>query len=265
MVTNRRAPDERGVPNALTVEVEERWDALPSHGEGTPRVPEGVRRLLGILAARGVRATFFVPGVVAEREPDVVRSIRDGGHELGCHGHTHRAVGGRTPGEFRADVRQGREALRDVAGAAVDTFRAPDFSVTPACRWALDVLVEEGFVFDSSIDPSRHDRSGVFPTPVEPYVIRREAGTLWELPPPVWPGLSAPGFDHYPLTRLGLRAGNAAGRPFLVSAASWEFTGPRAARAEGRLRGLLADFAFAPASEVVARWHERAAPARRAA
>ena len=75
-------------------------------------------------------------------------------HELGCHGHTHRPVGNLTPRELRSDVRQGREVLRDITGIVVDTYRAPGFSVTPGCRWALDVLVEEGFVFDSSIDPA---------------------------------------------------------------------------------------------------------------
>lgn len=254
---------ERDVPNALTIEVEERWHATSAKSEENPRCEAAVDRLLELLAAAGARATFFVLGAAAERQPEVVRLIRDGGHELGCHGHAHQAVGGRTPEEFRADVRQGRETLQDLAGAAVDAYRAPDFSVTPACRWALDVLTEEGFVFDSSIDPARHDRSGVLRSPLEPYPIHRPGGTLWELPPPAWPSLTSPGFDPYALTRLGLRAANAAGRPFVVSLAVWEFDGRRAPRAEERLRRLLADFAFAPVSEALARWFERAGPAAR--
>jgi polysaccharide deacetylase family protein (PEP-CTERM system associated) len=267
MVNSRwTGPFERDVPNALTIEVEERWHAAPSREENDPRCGDEVRRLLELLAVAGARATFFVLGAAAERLPEVVREIRDAGHELGCHGHAHQAVGGRTPEEFRADVRQGRETLQDLSGTAVDAYRAPDFSVTPACRWALDVLTEEGFVFDSSIDPVRHDRSGVLRSPVEPYPIHRPAGTLWELPPPVWPALSSPGFDPYALTRLGLRAANAAGRPFVVSLPVWELEGRRAARTEERLRRLLADFAFAPVSEVLARWFERSgAAARRAA
>jgi hypothetical protein len=127
------------------------------------------------------------------------------------------------------------------------------------------VLIEEGFVFDSSIDPARHDRSGILATPVEPYPISRPDGSLWELPPPVWPSLSSSRFDLYALTRHGLRSANAAGRPFVVSVASWEFDGQRGPRTEERLRRLLADFSFAPVSEVLARWYERAGPARRAA
>jgi polysaccharide deacetylase family protein (PEP-CTERM system associated) len=262
MVNSRwTGPFERDFVNALTVEVEERWHACPSRAEGAPRASVGVSRLLELLAAAGTRATFFILGSVAERQPEVVRMIRAAGHEVGSHGHTHRPVHGRTPDEFRADVRQGREALQDLSGTAIDAYRAPDFSVIPTCRWALDVLIEEGFVFDSSIDPARHDRSGVLPTPVEPYAIRRPGGTLWELPPPVWHGLSSPRFDLYPLTRQGLRAANAAGRPFVVSLASWEFDGQRAPRTEERLRRLLGDFAFGPAWEALARWYERAGPA----
>jgi polysaccharide deacetylase family protein (PEP-CTERM system associated) len=261
MVNSRRTgPFEQGIPNALTVEVEERWHAASSRQEGTPRAERGVGRLLELLAGTGVRATFFVLGAVAERQPEVVRLIHAAGHELGCHGHTHRPVGRRTPDEFRADLRLCREALQDFCGTAVDAYRAPDFSVTPACRWALDVLIEEGFVFDSSIDPARHDRSGVLSTPVEPYAIRRPGGTLWELTPPAWPCLSSPRFDLYPLARHGLQAANAVGRPFVVSLSSWEFDGQRAARTEERLRRLLLDFAFAPVSESLARWYERAGP-----
>jgi peptidoglycan/xylan/chitin deacetylase (PgdA/CDA1 family) len=258
-------PFERGIPNALTVEVEERWHATPSRRAGPPQAGAAVDRLLEVLATAGARATFFVLGAVAERQPEVVRRIRHAGHELGCHGNTHRPVSSRTPAEFRADVRQGRETLQDIAPTPVDAYRAADFSVTPDCRWALDVLIEEGFVFDSSIDPARYDRSGVLATPVEPYAIRRAAGSLWELPPPVWPDLSSPRFDLYPLTRHGLRAANAAGRPFVVSLSTRDFEGPRAPRSEDRLRRLLADFAFAPVSEAVVRWHERSSRVRPAA
>jgi polysaccharide deacetylase family protein (PEP-CTERM system associated) len=266
MVNSRwTGPFERGIPNALTVEVEERWQAVPSCPEASPRATVAVARLLEVLASMGTRATFFVLGAAAERQPEVVQLIRSAGHELGCHGYAHRNIGGRTPEEFRADVRQGREALQDLAGTPIDAYRAPDFSVTPNCRWALDVLIEEGFVFDSSIDPARHDRSGVLPTPVEPYAIQRPGGSLWELPPPVWPGLSSPRFDLYTLTRHGLRAANAAGRPFVVSLSSWEFDGQRAPRTETRLRRLLTDFAFSPVSEALARWYERSGSSRRAA
>ena len=249
MVNSRwTGPFERGIPNALTVEVEERWHATPARAEGDAASHCRSRPPAGSACRQRARERrSSCSETVAERQPQVVRMIRTAGHELGCHGHVHRAVGGRTPEEFRADVRQGREALQDLSGTAVDAYRAPDLSVTPACRWALDVLIEEGFVFDSSIDPGRHDRSGVLPTPVEPYAIRRPAGSLWELPPPVWQSLSSPRPDLYPLTRHGLRAGNAAGRPFVVSLSSWEFDGQRAPRSEERLRALLGDFAFGPA------------------
>jgi polysaccharide deacetylase family protein (PEP-CTERM system associated) len=266
MVNSRwTGPFERGIPNALTIEVEERWHATPARTEGEFRAGIAVCRLLDLLARSRARATFFVLGALAERQPEIVRMIHAAGHEIACHGHMHKPVGRWTPGEFRADLRQGRETLQDLVGTSVDAYRAPDFSLTPACRWALDVLIEEGFVFDSSIDPARHDRSGVLATPAEPYPISRPGGSLWELTPPVWPSLSSPRFDMYPLTRQGLRSANLAGRPFVVSLASWELDGQRALRTEERLCRLLADFAFAPASEVLARWYERAVPVRRAA
>jgi peptidoglycan/xylan/chitin deacetylase (PgdA/CDA1 family) len=240
------------VANALTVELED-------HAGRGAGLADAAGRLLDVLAAGGAGATFLVVGEVAGREPDLVRAARAAGHEVGCHGHRHRPVGDQTPAEFRADLRAGHDALQGLTGTAVTAYRAPDFSVTPACRWALDVLAEEGFRVDASIDPARHDRSGTLATPREPYPIRRPAGTLWEFPPPVWRCLAGARFDRYPLTRHGLRAANAAGRPFTVNVHAWEFDGERRARAEPRLTQLLADFAFAPLSETLARWWERRA------
>lgn len=250
-------PTRATLPNALTIEVEEqRYADSDSSDRATSAA--SIEAVLELLAAAATRATFVVLGCVAEQEPEAVRAIRAAGHELGCHGYAHRPIDGLTPREFRADLRRARAALEDACGASVDVHRAPDFSITPACRWALDVLVEEGFVFDSSIDPRRHDGSGIFPTPVEPYLIRRAIGDLWEFPPPVLTGLQSSRLDLYALTRQGLDAANAAGRPFVIDLHSWEFAGPDRSRATARLQRLLADFAFAPLSESLARWWERA-------
>jgi peptidoglycan/xylan/chitin deacetylase (PgdA/CDA1 family) len=239
------------VPNVLTVEADARDRAA-------------VPGLLDVLAAARVRVTFFLGAALAERRPELAHAVRSAGHEVGALG-PDRPVPGRTPGEFRADVRAGREALQDALGERVVAFRAPDFSVTPACRWALDVLVEEGFLFDSSIDPARHDPTGVLPTPREPYPVVRPAGTLWEFPPPVWPCLGGPRCGPYVLTRAGLRASNAAGRPFAVNLRARAFDGERRQRTQPRLARLLEDFRFGPLSESVARWCERQGGARRLA
>ena len=155
-----------------------------------------------------MRATFFVLGWVAERQPDLVRDIRAAGHEIGCHSYWHRLIYEQTPDEFRADLRRARDVLQDILGEAVTAYRAPSFSITRESLWALDVLVEEGFPFDSSIYPTHHDRYGIAGTPLEPHRIERPAGTLWEFPPPVWPlrRLSAAGRRRRLLPALPLRA-----------------------------------------------------------
>jgi polysaccharide deacetylase family protein (PEP-CTERM system associated) len=292
-------PAERALLNALTIDVEDyyhvtgfegrvdraRWDEYPS------RVGPNTRRLLDLLAAAGVRATFFVLGWVAERQPALVRAIRRAGHEVGCHGYWHRLVYDQTPDEFRADLCRARDVLQDVLGEKVNAYRAPSFSITARSVWALDVLLEEGFAFDSSIYPTHHDRYGMPGAPLVPHRLARAAGDLWEFPPPVWPVLGYPlpvggggYFRLYPyaLTRHGLRAINASGRPFAVYLHPWEIDpdqprlaarGPRAfrhyvglRRTEGRLVRLLSDFAFGTLSEALARWGtDAAAPARKAA
>jgi polysaccharide deacetylase family protein (PEP-CTERM system associated) len=290
---------ERALLNAMTIDVEDyyhvsgfegrvdraRWDEFPS------RVGPNTRRLLDLLAAAGVRATFFVLGWVAERQPGLVQAIRRAGHEVGCHGYWHRLIYEQTPDEFRADLCRARDVLQDVLGEKVNAYRAPSFSVTARSVWALDVLLEEGFAYDSSVYPTHHDRYGMPGSPLGPHCLRRAAGELWEFPPPVWPVLGYPlpvggggYFRLYPygLTRHALRAVNAAGRPFAFYLHPWEIDPdqPRLAagglrafrhyvglrRTESRLVRLLREFSFGTLSEALRRWEPSAAPAwRRAA
>ena len=265
------------IVNALTVDVEDyfnvsgfencvsraQWDDFPS------RVAIGTNRILSHLAEANVRATFFVLGWVAEREPDLVRTIQRAGHEVGCHSYWHRLVYQQTPEEFRADLCRGRDVLEDILGAPVRAYRAPSFSVMRKSLWALDILAEEGFVCDSSIYPTRHDRYGIAGSPLEPHRIDCPAGTLWEFPPPVWRVLGYPlpigggGYLRlfpYRLTRRGLRAINAGNRPCAVYLHPWELDPeqPRLRpglmrgfrhyvnlhKTEERLASLLRDFAF---------------------
>ncbi len=230
----------------------------------------------------GVTATFFVLGWVAERHPRLVRAIHDAGHEIGCHSYWHRLIYQQTPEEFRADLRRGRDVLEDILGIPVRAYRAPSFSVTRDSLWALDVLAEEGFSIDSSIYPTHHDRYGIAGTPPGPHRIDRPAGTIWEFPPPIWKVLGYPlpiggggYFRLYPygLTRHGLRAVNAAGRPFAFYLHPWELDpdqprlNPGWSRAfrhyvnlhrtESRLVRLLRDFAFGPLSEVIGPYQNR--------
>lgn len=272
------------VVNALTIDVEdyyqvsgfEPWIDRSSWDRFEPRVELGTEIILARLAEADVRATFFVLGWVARQRPDLVRAIRDAGHEIASHGYAHRLVYNQTPEEFRADIRLARTILEDVTGQPVRAYRAPSFSVTGRSLWALDVLIDEGFVYDSSIYPVYHDRYGIPGTPLEPHRIDRPSGTIWEFPPPVWRLFGCPvpvgggGYFRlypYPVTRHGLRAINSAGRPFAVYLHPWEFDPgqPRLSvgrmrawrhyvnlhRTETRLARLLRDFAFAPLSEAL--------------
>ena len=120
------------------------WSAIPS-------------LLLDILASSNTRATFFFLGWVAEREPQLVRRVAAAGHEVACHGYSHRLVYEQTPAEFREETLRSKALLEDQAQVPVLGYRAASYSITRRSLWALDTLVEAGFVYDSSIFPVRHD------------------------------------------------------------------------------------------------------------
>lgn len=155
----------------------ESWDRLE------PRVERNTRRLLELCDRYKVQGTFFVLGWVAERWPQLVRDIRDAGHELGTHGQDHRRVTTLTPREFRADVRRSKQTIEDAAGVEVIGYRAPSYSIVRETLWAVDVLAEEGFRYDSSIFPIRHDRYGIPDFPRFPRPLCGHNGTaLHEVP-----------------------------------------------------------------------------------
>ena len=148
------------------------------------RLPASVDRILELLAEHDATATFFVLGWVAQHEPTVVRRIAEAGHEIASHGMTHRMLAELTPQQFRSELRDSRSLLEDLGGRAVVGFRAPTFSITSQTLWALDILAEEGYRYDSSIFPIRHDRYGVVGAPRwVHHAIGTGGGTILELPP----------------------------------------------------------------------------------
>jgi polysaccharide deacetylase family protein (PEP-CTERM system associated) len=152
-------------------------------GHYRARVGECTRWLLDALARSEVRATFFVVGQLAARDPGLVRAIAAAGHEVASHGWDHRRVLVMTPAEFRDDVCRSRRALEDATGSAVVGYRAPTFSIMRRTAWALDVLAELGMAYDSSIYTVRHDRYGVPGAPRGPFRARGEEHAILELPP----------------------------------------------------------------------------------
>ncbi len=156
----------------------DRWESFEK------RLSPAVDRILAMLSDRGVRATFFVVGWVARHEPDLVRQIAEAGHEIASHGMEHRMLGRLSPEAFRRELRDSRRLLEDLGGGPVVGYRAPTFSVTRATAWALDVLAEEGFAYDSSVFPVRHDRYGVPEAPPVPHRAEGPGGGgLLEVPP----------------------------------------------------------------------------------
>lgn len=283
------------VLNAMTVDVEEHfqvsafeasvpratWDSRES------RVSGNTERLLDIFDESGVRATFFVLGWVAERFPGLVRRIVARGHELASHGYGHQLVYAQTPRKFREDLQRARTALEAAVGVAVVGYRAPSFSIVQSSLWALDVLIDEGYLYDSSIYPIRHDRYGLPGWPRHFHRIERPGGTIWEVPGStvrrVGANLPIGGGGYFRLlpytwTRYGFRCLNRVEeRPGMFYLHPWELdpTQPRipASRmstfrhyrnlhtTEDRLRRLLQDFRFARIRDVL----DLAGPSRREA
>ena len=152
------------------------WEEMPS------RVDASVNRLLDLLARYDAIATFFTVGWLAERKPGLVRRIAEQGHEIASHSWWHRRVTALPAAELRDDVRRCRVTLEQIAGRPVLGFRAPSFSIVPGAEWAFDVLIEEGYRYDSSVFPIRRPGYGYPGAPTRPYEIRRPAGTIMELP-----------------------------------------------------------------------------------
>jgi polysaccharide deacetylase family protein (PEP-CTERM system associated) len=246
------------------------WETMPR------RVERNTELLLEILASSNTRATFFVLGWVAEREPLLVRRVAAAGHEVACHGYSHRLIYEQSPAEFREETLRSKMLLEDQAQTPILGYRAASYSITRRSLWALDTLVEAGFIYDSSIFPVHHDRYGIPGAPRAPHLIQREAGQLLEFPPSTaqLAGLCLPVagggyFRIFPfgITRWAVRRVNDEGLPFIFYLHPWEVDPdqPRVRvgwrsrfrhytnlhHCEARLRRLMREFQFAPAKEVL--------------
>ena len=166
------------------------WDHWPS------RVVQNTRKMLDLFERQDAKGTFFFLGWVADRFPYLVREVHAKGHELACHSYWHRRVCSLTASEFREDVRISKDAIEQAAGIPIYGYRAPSWSINKQSLWALDILAEEGFRYDSSIYPIRHDLYGIPDAPRFAYVYQcRNGAELTEVPPPTVriAGLNLPG------------------------------------------------------------------------
>lgn len=280
--------------NALTIDVEDWYHpelvrSRPSlggteyEGAARPQIEESTGALLHLLRERGIKATFFVIGEIAQRHPHLIQAIAAEGHELGCHGMSHRPLWQMTPDEFRSELEQFAAVMPSAApGAEVIGFRAPTFSLDNRTRWALTVLSSLGYHYDSSIFPVRTPVYGVSGGPLHPYrpslvnvAAEDKQGSLLEFPMSVWSwaGLRVPVCGGFYLRALplkfvlfALRRVNRQ-RPFVLYVHPWEtFAGtPRLAlplssrfityyHLQGmmaRLTTLLDAFSFGPMRTVL--------------
>jgi len=178
-------------PPIVTVDVEDWPQSTLSHDlPVTGRVAVNTRRLLDLLDGCGVRATFFVLGLVAEAHPDLVAEIGRRGHEIASHGHAHREIFLGSRSDFTADVTRSKARLEELTGRPVLGYRAPDFSVMRPTLWALDALAEAGYRYDSSVFPVANRRYGIADWPPEPLLVELPGGGgIVELPLGVYRGL----------------------------------------------------------------------------
>jgi polysaccharide deacetylase family protein (PEP-CTERM system associated) len=242
--------------NALTIDVEdyymvsafadiikfEDWNIFES------RIERNTYKILQLLDQYDAKATFFILGWVAERHPQLVRDIKSEDHEIACHGYNHRLIYDMSPEEFRNDIRVAKGRLEDVTGAQVIGYRAPSYSIVKDTLWALDVLIEEGFLYDSSIFPIHHDRYGLPDAHRFPHTIKGVLGEIHEFPPTTYQlfGQNIPvaGGGYLRLFPLGIirsalrRINDREHQPAIIYLHPWEIDGDQP-RINGRWRSRL--------------------------
>lgn len=268
--------------NTLTVDVED-WfhicglEPAPKVSLSEWRVLSNVAKLLDLLARHNVRATFFVLGSMAETLPGLVRQIASAGHEIASHGYSHRMVTQLDPQGFRDELRRTRDILDCQSGQKTVGFRAPQWSLTTATPWAFEILGEEGYRYDSSLNPLPF--VGDPKAPRAPYKINTTNGAMWEFPPMVTPSLlgNLPtgggwGFRFFPQRMIHetVRELNSAGAPAVVFLHPRELdpAGPRLRLSplkkfatyglrtdvSHRLENLLRRFRFGALRDMVEQW-----------
>jgi len=272
------------VPNALTVDVEDYFHVAalaPSIDRDSwtsreSRVVGNTHNMLALFEQFDVRGTFFVLGWVAERYPQLVRDIAADGHEIACHGFSHRLVYEQSPEEFYDETLRAKNLLEDITGSAVIGYRAASYSIVRESLWAMDILAELGFGYDSSIFPVRHDRYGIPDAERAPHRMSTLGGKSiveWPLATARILGFRLPvaggGYFRllpYWLSRWGVASINQRDlRPFIFYLHPWEIdpAQPRVAasllsqfrhytnlgKCEERLRRLLGTFAFGTARD----------------
>ena len=275
------------IRNALTIDVEDYYHVAafnkvikPSEWAGiSSRFGKNTRHLLDLFDKYEIKATFFVLGWCAERDPELIKEIARQGHEIASHGYSHQLVYTQSQSEFRKETALSKNILEDIVSKPIKGYRAASYSITNKSLWAIDILAELGFEYDSSIFPVVHDRYGIPGSPEEIHKLKTEKGNeLLEFPLTVAKigSLTIPmagggyfrlypyWFTRYFLTRVNRRVS----QPFIFYLHPWEID-PGQPKVEAsilstfrhynnievcekRLLRLLGDFNFTTVENVIA-------------
>ncbi|KKR03012.1 MAG: Polysaccharide deactylase family protein, PEP-CTERM locus subfamily [Candidatus Uhrbacteria bacterium GW2011_GWF2_39_13] len=152
--------------NILTIDIEDYWSILQRDWLSIPdakpsdAVLKNTKWYLRTFSDYNVKATFFILGEVAQSFPQLIKEIADEGHEIAVHGFYHRQIFKLSRDEFKKEISDAKKLLEDLSGQQVIGHRAPAFSINKDTQWALEVLAELGFVYDSSISPMAGKRYG---------------------------------------------------------------------------------------------------------
>lgn len=181
-----------GIVNVLSFDIEDWFHILDlpddqevrKWSEYESRVEKASHKLLDLLWEKKVKATFFVLGWIAERHPALVRKIQNQGHEIGCHGYGHQLINALTKQKFRKDLLKARDIIGNITGEQPLSHRGPGFSITPANDWALRIIAECGFKYDSTIYPGKHGHGGhrQFTSRPVTIIVSRTGRELFEFP-----------------------------------------------------------------------------------
>ena len=262
--------------HAFSVDVEDWYQGIELPLEAwvgkENRIDIGLTKILDLLAERNIKATFFTLGAVAKSNPKSIRLITEQGHEIGSHTMSHEKIYDLNPTEFLKQEQECKKILEDTSESNVNGFRAPYFSITTQSLWALDILAQLGYTYDSSISPMQTWRYGLAGT--KPGIYQLKSG-LFEFTPSLGNlcshsyGVGGAYLRIYPykLTKAALKKSAANGLPGMFYVHPWELD-PKHPRVKvglkpfithysrlgstvPKLRKLLSDFQFTTVQQAI--------------
>lgn len=275
----QKSQPEHRIQHIFTVDVEDWYHGVADErirASAERRLHYGMSILLELLAEFNVKGTFFWLGHAAVEHPRLVKQVAEAGHEIGCHGWAHELIYAMSAQRFREETKRARDTIADLTGRPVVAYRAPYFSITSKSLWALEILADLEFQYDSSIFPVRNWRYGIPSYNPQPQQVITPSGSIYEIPASVRrvfkyniPVSGGAYFRLYPysITRSNFHALEQEGRRVIFYIHPWEldlnhplvplnwkehithYMNRRSTKP--KLKRLLQDFSFAPLGDVL--------------